>query len=299
MSDWYFVKDGQSTGPINDEQIRSLIASGAISPNTQVWKEGMAEWAEVQATELKSSLVSRPRLSAPSVAPAPPAIAAPASLRSPPPNFESPTTLATIVKILMIVGLVLCFASIGIGVMEHMKLKQGIDTSEEELGTGDLVVALIGLFQMVVFLSTAVFFLMWVYRVNKNARALGADWMTFTPGWSVGWFFIPFANLWKPYQAMKEIWQASFSPTRQDESVSVSILSAWWTLWLLSNILAQTSIRLTFRAKEISEHMIANYVSLSSDLLDIPLTFVAILMITRLTRAQMSHVQGGTANAPA
>ena len=28
--------------------------------------------------------------------------------------------------------------------------------------------------------------------------------MTISAGWAIGWFFVPFANLVMPYQAMKE-----------------------------------------------------------------------------------------------
>ena len=47
------------------------------------------------------------------------------------------------------------------------------------------------------------------HRANYNARQLGAADMRFTPGWAVGWHFIPIAWFWKPYQAMTEIWRAS------------------------------------------------------------------------------------------
>ena len=57
-----------------------------------------------------------------------------------------------------------------------------------------------------------VLFCIWIYRANYNARQLGATDMQFSPGWAVGWNFIPIANLWKPYQAMREIWQASADP---------------------------------------------------------------------------------------
>ena len=72
---------------------------------------------------------------------------------------------------------------------------------------------LVGTAQVLIYLISGVLILMWIYRANHNARALGAANMDFTPGWSVGWYFIPIANLWKPYQAMKEIWKASASPS--------------------------------------------------------------------------------------
>jgi hypothetical protein len=47
-----------------------------------------------------------------------------------------------------------------------------------------------------------------IYRTNVNAPTFN-DGMSVTPGWAIGWFFVPVANLFKPYQAMKETWIAS------------------------------------------------------------------------------------------
>jgi hypothetical protein len=80
-------------------------------------------------------------------------------------------------------------------------------------------------------LGLALFF-MWVYRANRNARALGAEEMRYTPASSVGWFFIPLANLFMPYLALREIWKAS-SPSRRTQwrRARVSpIFGAWWAV---------------------------------------------------------------------
>ena len=86
---------------------------------------------------------------------------------------------------------------------------------------------------------TGVLVLMWIYRANYNARQLGAIDMTFTPGWSIGWYFIPVVNLWKPYRAMKEIWHASANPkTWQNQRHTPPLLSWWWGLWIILTMMA-------------------------------------------------------------
>ena len=76
-----------------------------------------------------------------------------------------------------------------------------------------VIVVIVGLFvgwvDLVLAIVTGTTFLLWIYRSNKNLRALSGESMTFTPGWSVGWYFIPIVCLWKPYQVMKEIWNVS------------------------------------------------------------------------------------------
>ncbi len=84
-------------------------------------------------------------------------------------------------------------------------------------------------------LTTAVLVSKWIYRANCNARALGASGMAFSPRAAVGWYFVPVANLWKPYQAMKEIWQASVSPFGWRRQPVSWLVPCWWLLGLLGS----------------------------------------------------------------
>ncbi len=91
---------------------------------------------------------------------------------------------------------------------------------------------------LVLRIPTAIVFLMWVHRAYRNLPALGAMGLNHSPGWAVGWFFVPFANLVKPYQAVAEIWrnsdpQAIGEPLRAS---SVAPVAFWWMAWLVMNI---------------------------------------------------------------
>jgi hypothetical protein len=87
---------------------------------------------------------------------------------------------------------------------------------------------LYGLF-IVVFLVAGVIYSLWVYRAYKNLRALGHAHTDFTPGWAVGYMFVPIVNLWKPYQAVSEMWRKS-DPS-ESSSGSVGIVF-WWICFL-------------------------------------------------------------------
>jgi uncharacterized RDD family membrane protein YckC len=41
---WHYVENGQSTGPVGDEQLAELGRTGKINADTLVWHEGMADW---------------------------------------------------------------------------------------------------------------------------------------------------------------------------------------------------------------------------------------------------------------
>ena len=85
------------------------------------------------------------------------------------------------------------------------------------------------------FLALAVAsFCFWIYRANRDARALGARDMIFSPGWAVAVGFIPVVNLIGPYRAVKEIYQASSTGARwRDEPVPL-LLPVWWGFWISS-----------------------------------------------------------------
>jgi hypothetical protein len=41
---WYFASQGQQQGPLSEAQLRELIGTGKVTPETLVWTEGMANW---------------------------------------------------------------------------------------------------------------------------------------------------------------------------------------------------------------------------------------------------------------
>jgi hypothetical protein len=50
---WHFIQQDEQQGPVTDEQIKSLIASGNLSADDLAWCEGMAEWKPIrEITEL-------------------------------------------------------------------------------------------------------------------------------------------------------------------------------------------------------------------------------------------------------
>jgi hypothetical protein len=69
------------------------------------------------------------------------------------------------------------------------------DSRQANIGTG----------QLVLFIITAILFLMWIYRAHRNPPSLGASGLKYSPGWAVGGFFIPIWNLFRPFQVTTEI----------------------------------------------------------------------------------------------
>jgi len=130
----------------------------------------------------------------------------------------------------------------------------------------------------------------WIYRTNANAHVL-SDAMTITPGWSVGWFFVPLANLVMPYQGVKETWWASHESAGLHGEAETPLLGWWWGLWLATNILSNVSVMFGGATDNPFEGSI--YIDLLGAALNVPLCLVLIKLIQRLTRVQLVAREGG------
>src|SRR3954468_5765243 len=128
---------------------------------------------------------------------------------------------------------------------EYSNLPAEVKASETFIPS-DAVETALGIIQVLLAIFLGVTFLRWIYRANTNLRVLSSEPMNFTPAWAVGWYFIPIANLFKPYQAMKEIWKVAHCGTPNDSRV----VGWWWFLWLFSIVLARLSMKLSLRADD-------------------------------------------------
>ena len=119
--------------------------------------------------------------------------------------------------------------------------------------------------------------------------------MTFTPGWCIGWFFIPIANLFKPFQAVREIWKASFVSDRNwQDNPSSPLVGLWWALWLVSGALGQMTFRMSMRAESLQELQTSSFIALIADAVSVPMTIVALMMIRGLySRQETKYEQVG------
>jgi uncharacterized membrane protein len=73
MSTWRYVKNGQSSDPLDTSALQALLSNGSVAPDTLVWKEGMANWvAAHDVPELASAIPPKSN-----IPPIPPGIGAP------------------------------------------------------------------------------------------------------------------------------------------------------------------------------------------------------------------------------
>jgi membrane protease YdiL (CAAX protease family) len=108
----------------------------------------------------------------------------------------------------------------------------GVDDVLDKRDTADGLVggavALMGFVSLVIF----ILFIIWTYRAMKNNEALGRR-QRFSPGWGIGAWFIPLANLIIVPMIFWDLWKgsdASVPPGQSAENASGSPLVIFW--WL-------------------------------------------------------------------
>lgn len=172
-----------------------------------------------------------------------------------------------------------------IGVMKRVIAGEVVD--QAELAAIDVRTGAIGLLLIVTLLVAAVFFCLFMPRANRNASGFGSL-MGISPGWAAGWFFIPFANLWMPYQAMREIWQGSDpDPNARPALVQVpGLLKWWWGMYLLHNIGGWMVYAASKDVKEAEELIRSSAIDIGTSLLSIIAALLAIATVRAVARRQ-------------
>jgi hypothetical protein len=119
-----------------------------------------------------------------------------------------------------------------------------IDFEASSLEPFTFAAALVAVFYSITFIVTAILVAMWIYRAHANLRAAEQPDLQFSPGWAIGWYFVPFANLFKPFQAMRELWANSLNHNDSFGQEADWRLKSWWGGWIVGNLLNSMSSRI-------------------------------------------------------
>lgn len=151
---------------------------------------------------------------------------------------------------------------------------------------------LIGVGMLVSLIASVILVGCWIYRASANAHAL-SDEMTISPGWAVGWYFVPIMNLVRPFQAMREAWMASHYRGNWHQEPTPSLLGWWWGLWIITNILGNISFRLSLTGGADTAGATI-MIDLAEAILNVPLCLILIMLMRRMSIAQRTAIHDET-----
>jgi len=224
-----------------------------------------------------------------------------------PKMFVSGKTLALLTVILLGVVALARLAAIGVSAAQLFLASnypetaaaalgpEEADVSEMPGGNFQLIVLLldgtVSIFGLITLIATTVVFLIWQHRAYKNLPALGVPRPDFSSGWVVGSWFVPFLNLVRPYQIMNYIRDKSDPDTLSMDGGYYDtggdfMLKAWWGFWIATGVVGRFSTRISWRAKELSEHTIASWVDIFASILAVIAALLAISVVRGVNARQ-------------
>jgi len=103
-----------------------------------------------------------------------------------------------------------------------------------------LIETFLGSIYSLLYLTTAVIFIMWLYRAHKNLQFLHPDLLEFSDAAAIGWWFAPIFALFRPFQVVREVWAESepeFDPDALHLSANLhtapGYMVAWWAAFIV------------------------------------------------------------------
>lgn len=204
-------------------------------------------------------------------------------------QFRNPEGLGRIAVILLLIWLAAGLMFAGSAAYSFLAIRGHLAGSSApwiDLERVDQLAMVTGFPLLLAYLAAAIAVGRWIYRINANAHALNGEWMTISPGWNIGYFFIPILNLFRPFTGIRQAWQVS-AQSGDPGSVDVpGLLRGWWALWVLSTVLAGVSFQVSLRMQTLEGIMISSLIEVAIFAVDVAATALLIAIIRRLSAMQ-------------
>ncbi len=152
-----------------------------------------------------------------------------------------------------------------------------------DLTNNDLRVRAIGITFLIMYIISGIVFIRWFRRAYYNLHQY-TDYCEHSEGWAAGAWFVPIISIFRPYHIMKELWNETTDLIASKKGIELnqnsSLIGAWWTLWVITSLIGNFSLRHVFdKAKTVDDFITSTTFDLVSNTIAIPLGIVTILMI--------------------
>jgi len=172
------------------------------------------------------------------------------------------------------------------------QLLSDYDFTDEEAMANDLRQGILAIVYLGVYITAVVLFIRWFRRAYHNLHKAGFKDLQHTEGWAAGAWFVPILNLFYPYQMALEIWNKKQEAVGK-VPIKSTLLGLWWGAWVVSNLVSNFVVRMTWRAESIEELRDAAYLSLWDGLLGIPALILVILVIRQISSFEEDFYKNG------
>lgn len=156
----------------------------------------------------------------------------------------------------------------------------GFITTDEAIAN-DTTEQTIAILYLIVYIISAVTFIQWFRRAYYNLH-LKTEFLSHSEGWAAGSWFVPIISLYRPVQIMRELYEETESYLTEkglniDDKLKTNMLTPWWTLWIISNILGRIISK--YPTNSIDDLINSTIASIVLNIIGIPLALIAIKII--------------------
>lgn len=155
------------------------------------------------------------------------------------PELRDPRGLWTWLRGFLIVYLVLLIPSSIVSLAFLLRSEGDPNyTPEDPVGIGLTLGALGAALLLVgIFIVCIVLTVRMTYRMVRNLEQVRSSHVSIGRVWAVGSYFVPFANLVVPVQAVGEVWKGTYSEVEGEPPKPANgKIGWWWTFWWLGNV---------------------------------------------------------------
>lgn len=203
-------------------------------------------------------------------------------------------TWALVVLVLLGVHMVFDLGMIasGYGQIDLLERMGRESVSDREIANNDALVGFFAFGSLAVFLLTAIFWLIWLYRAYRALTETGSQATDRSPAWAVGCWFIPLLNLLYPFRITRELWHRSANQNA-DSTVpadSPPLVAAWWLVYLVGGVVGRIAAK---ESGETLEALIsATRWTMLSSLVTLVSAVLAFLLVRTLKQMQARWSEG-------
>src|SRR5256714_2223233 len=147
----------------------------------------------------------------------------------------------------------------------------------------------IGTLELVALGCAAVLWLTWLHRAYTNLVFVGSKRVRFSPAWAVGYWVIPFVNVVRAYQVMKDLWLRSDSRNDRDgydDLPAPVLLRGWWGMSLAWTVPEPVFASLARDARTAEQLSDATHLGIAVGAVGIVATVLAIRVVHEIDRRQ-------------
>lgn len=191
----------------------------------------------------------------------------------------------------VVVGLTLIGLLSGYNELKLLRRAQlGAYISQSEVETSDMIQRIVGLSQIVLYITSVVVFLNWFRRAYENLHRAGAN-LRHKESMAIWAWAIPIVWFYRPVQIMTEIWNETQAKIKMFDSLYVIrngglIIGIWWTFFILSNFVGRYVIRTAFKQDTIEQLIEGSKATFVSDMLQVPEALFVMLIVYKLSKME-------------